>query len=175
MFRDIYSEKISGHRNVCKTTNLSGNLTLTGGVLHSDCHRLCNEKQLWAQDETTWWSMCRLARGCHIGKVGDPGWKDLSGSQRWHWKIHAKWTCKSCKWKNQPNGGFSTAMFDYGTGEPFQNAGFTPPRWLDTWQLLPCSWYTDVELQYVPYVRAFLCHIYIYTIDCSWFLGPQPV
>jgi hypothetical protein len=55
-------------------------------------------------------------------------------------------------------------MFDYGTGEPFQNAGFTPPRWLDTWQLLPCSWYTDVELQYVPYVRAFLCHIYIYTL-----------
>lgn len=23
--------------------------------------------------------MCRLARGCHIGKVGDPGWKDLVG------------------------------------------------------------------------------------------------
>ena len=79
MFRDIYSKKTSGHRNVRKTTNLSGNLTLTGGVLHPDFPRLCNEKQLRAQDETTWWSMCRLARGCHIGKVGDPGWKDLVG------------------------------------------------------------------------------------------------
>ena len=125
-------KKTSGHRNVRKTTNLSGNLTLTGGVLHPDCHRLCNEKQLRAQDETTWWSMCRLARGCHIGKVGDPGWKDLVG----YCPVVKDGTGKSMQngHVNHVNRkinqmvDFRLQCFDYGTGEPFQNAGLTPPR-----------------------------------------------